>query len=98
MQLYQDNAQEEQGKFPEYPSDEEGGSNLIFNPDAVIHDSDGETTKVMQTMLKIPKARNVQLGARREGEEGGEEGGRGGGGEGIQAWTLRFPHKPERGR
>ena len=52
----------------------------------------------MQSMLRIPKARNVQLGARREGEEGGEEGGRGGGGEGIQAWTLRFPHKSERGR
>ena len=26
---------EEQGKFPDYPSDEEGGSNLIFNPDLV---------------------------------------------------------------
>ena len=26
---------EEQGRFPDYPSDEEGGSNLIFSPDTV---------------------------------------------------------------
>ena len=52
---------EEQGKFPEYPSDEEGGSNLIFNPDAVIHDSDGETT------------RRDEKGKKEEKKEGEEE-------------------------
>ena len=36
---------EEQGKFPDFPSEEEGGSTLIFNPDAVLHDSDGETLR-----------------------------------------------------
>ena len=52
---------EEQGKFPEYPSDEEGGSNLIFNPDAVVHDSDGET------------ARRDEKGKKDEKKEGEEE-------------------------
>ena len=56
---------EEQGKFPEYPSDEEGGSNLIFNPDAVIHDSDGETTRRDEKGKKEEK---------KEGEEEEEKG------------------------
>ena len=56
---------EEQGKFPEYPSDEEGGSNLIFNPDAVIHDSDGETTRRDEKGKKDEK---------KEGEEEEEKG------------------------
>ena len=50
-----------------------------------------------------PGRRHPRLGrgddeARREGEEGGEEGGGGGGGERIQARTLGFPDKLERGR
>ena len=56
---------EEQGKFPEYPSDEEGGSNLIFNPDAVIQDSDGETTRRDEKGKKDEK---------KEGEEEEEKG------------------------
>ena len=37
---------EEQGKFPDYPSDEEGGSALIFNPESIQNlDSDGEGGK-----------------------------------------------------
>lgn len=56
---------EEQGKFPDYPSDEEGGSNLIFNPDLVIHDSDGETMK------KDDKGKKEE---KKEGEEEEEKG------------------------
>ena len=56
---------EEQGKFPDYPSDEEGGSALIFNPDLVIHDSDGEVIKTGDKGKKEEK---------KEGEEEEEKG------------------------
>lgn len=59
------NSREDQGKFPDYPSDEEGGSALIFNPDLVIHDSDGEVIKTGDKGKKEEK---------REGEEEEEKG------------------------
>ena len=57
---------EEQGKFPEYPSDEEGGSALIFNPESVhALDSDGEGNKKEEKGKKEEK---------KEGEEEEEKG------------------------
>ena len=57
---------EEQGKFPDYPSDEEGGSALIFNPDSVhAVDSDGEGIKKEEKGKKEEK---------KEGEEEEEKG------------------------
>ena len=75
---------EEQGKFPEYPSDEEGGSNLIFNPDAVIHDSDGETTRRDEKGNKDEK----KEGEEEERGERSEKGKRRGGGEERKATTT----------
>ena len=58
---------EEQGKFPDYPSDEEGGSALIFNPESVhALDSDGETTKGKEEKGKKEE--------KKEGEEEEEKG------------------------
>ena len=58
---------EEQGKFPDYPSDEEGGSALIFHPETVhALDSDGETTKGKEEKGKKEE--------KKEGEEEEEKG------------------------
>ena len=56
---------EDQGKFPDYPSDEEGGSALVFNPDLVVQDSDGEGIK------KDDKGKKEE---KKEGEEEEEKG------------------------
>ena len=57
---------EDQGKFPDYPSDEEGGSALIFNPESVLPcDSDGEGIKKDEKGKKEEK---------KEGEEEEEKG------------------------
>ena len=58
---------EEQDKFPDYPSDEEGGSALIFNPESVNAgvDSDGEAIK---------KEEKGKKEAVKEGEEEEEKG------------------------
>ena len=57
---------EDQGKFPDYPSDEEGGSALIFNPESVLTcDSDGEGIKKDEKGKKEEK---------KEGEEEEEKG------------------------
>ena len=58
---------EEQGKFPDYPSDEEGGSALIFHPETVhTLDSDGETNKGKEEKGKKEE--------KKEGEEEEEKG------------------------
>ena len=58
---------EEQDKFPDYPSDEEGGSALIFNPESVNAgvDSDGEAIK---------KEEKGKKEVQKEGEEEEEKG------------------------
>ena len=62
------NIREEQGKFPDYPSDEEGGSALIFHPETVhALDSDGETKKEG----KEEKGKKEE---KKEGEEEEEKG------------------------
>ena len=72
---------DDQGKFPDYPSDDEGGSASIFHPERLRSGTDG----VGARPLTSPTSDSDEEGAREGGVE--EEGGKGkGGGKGSRRY------------